>query len=351
MTLDSQKKHGDDFKKAVLLTMIVVVVLLGNAVLAAMSFSGKVLNPINMMTGRIRQISGEEFDFVMEEAYRTGDEIEVLAETFGELSEKTKTYIREIMEITAEKERIGAELSIATRIQQDMLPKDFPLFPERSDFDVYASMTPAKEVAGDFYDIFMIDDDHLCLIMADVSGKGIPAALFMMVSKTLLENRALMGGTPAEILTDVNKRLCANNEENMFVTVWMAVICLSTGHVIEANAGHNPPAVCRGDGDYELHKVEHGFVMGGFDAVEYTDTEYDIAPGDRIFTYTDGVTEATDAAVEQFGEERMLASLNRHKGDAPKALLSHLREDVDAFVGEAEQFDDLSMLAFVYLGM
>ncbi len=342
------REYERSFRQSSWLTLGVMVLLVANAVLVALMFSGKLTNPINRMTESVRQITGDNFNFEMDNVYRTGDEIELLAQTFGELSARTKKYIKEIMEITAEKERIGAELSIATKIQADMLPKKFPLFPERKDFDVFASMTPAKEVAGDFYDIFMIDDDHLCLVVADVSGKGIPAALFMMVSKTLLENRALMGGTPAEIFTDVNKRLCDKNEEAMFVTVWMAIITLSTGHVIEANAGHEYPAIKKKDGDYELLQTQHGFVMGGYHKSQYENLEYDIAPGDRIFVYTDGVPEATDTKGERFEMERMVVSLNNHKDEEPEELLRSVREDVDKFVGEAEQFDDLTMLSFVY---
>ncbi len=345
----SLSQYESSFRQSSWLTIIVMTLLVINAVLVALMFSGKLTNPINLMTEKVKKLSGDDFSFEMDEVYRTGDEIELLAETFGELSDRTKKYIREIMDITAEKERIGAELAIATQIQADTLPKEFPLYPERKDFDVYAVMTPAKEVAGDFYDIFMIDDDHLCLVMADVSGKGIPAALFMMVSKIMLENRAVMGGDPGQILKDVNKRLAENNHQLMFVTVWLAIVTLSTGHVVEANAGHENPAIKRKGGTYELHETNHDLVVGALSSTRYRVTEFDLAPGDMIFAYTDGVTDATNKDGDRFDIKGMMESLCRHKEDGPQELLHHVREDVDAFAGEAEQFDDITMMAFSYM--
>ena len=194
----------------------------------------------------------------MEDTYRTEDEIEILAEAFANLSKRTRDYIVQITRITAEKERIGAELELATKIQADMLPNIYPAFPDREEFDIYATMTPAKEVGGDFYDFFLIDDDHLGLVMADVSGKGVPAALFMMMSKILVNNYAMMGESPARVLEQVNNQICKNNDEEMFVTVWFGVLEISTGKVTAANAGHEYPMVKKADGSFELFKDKHG---------------------------------------------------------------------------------------------
>ncbi len=259
----------------------------------------------------------------------------VITDTLTEKYEKQKL----------EASRIETELSMATRIQGDMLPNIFPAFPERDEFEIFASMDPAKEVGGDFYDFFMIDDDHLGLVMADVSGKGVPAALFMMMSKILVNNFALMGGSPAKVLERVNAQICLNNKEEMFVTVWFGVLELSTGKVKAANAGHEYPILRKANGEFELFKDKHGFVIGGMEGVRYKEYEFLLEKGGTLFLYTDGVAEATNANNELFGTERMLAALNQDPQAAPKTLLSNMRQAVDAFVGDAPQFDDLTMLS------
>ena len=243
-----------------------------------------------------------------------------------------------------ESSRIETELSMATRIQADMLPNIFPAFPERDEFEVFASMEPAKEVGGDFYDFFMIDDDHLGMVMADVSGKGVPAALFMMMSKILVNNFAMMGGSPAKVLEQVNTQICKNNKEEMFVTVWLGMLELSTGKVRAANAGHEYPILRKANGEFELFKDKHGFVIGGMEGVRYKEYEFLLEKGGTLFLYTDGVAEATNANNVLFGTERMLLALNQDPQAAPKTLLSNMRQAVDAFVGDAPQFDDMTML-------
>ena len=347
-------QYEKSFHQSSILTIIVTVLLVANAILVALLFSGKLTNPINRMTETVRRIGGDNFTFEMDDVYRTGDEIELLAETFGELSERTKKYIKEIMEITAEKERLGAELNVASQIQQDMLPQTFPPYPDRKEFDIYATMDPAKAVGGDFYDFFLIDDDHLALVMADVSGKGVPASLFMVISKTLIKNRAMMGGSPAEILYDVNMHLCEGNNSAMFVTVWLGIVTLSTGEVIEGNGGHENPCLLQkkedGETVYEEMKTPHDFVLGGLKKATFQEDSFVMQPGDRLFIYTDGLPEATNAEGQRFEMDRVLDSLNRHKDLDLAALLSGIRKDVDDFVGDAEQFDDLTMLTFVYHG-
>lgn len=273
-----------------------------------------------------------------------------LAEAFRDLAVNLENYIENLTKITAEKERISAELNVATQIQADMLPNIFPAFPERSEFSVYASMNPAKEVGGDFYDFFLIDDTHLALVIADVSGKGVPAALFMVISKTLLKNQALMGESPKEILMRVNNQLCENNEAQMFVTVWFAILDLTTGILTASNAGHEYPAIRRSGGQFELYQDKHGFVLAGMEDVKYREYQLQLLPGDTIFVYTDGVPEATDSKEQLYGKERLLDALNREPDAQPEKLLEQVQEDIDRFVGEAMQFDDITMLALTYHG-
>ena len=246
--------------------------------------------------------------------------------------------------------RIESELNLASAIQADMLPNIFPPFPERTEFDIYASMTPAKEVGGDFYDFFLVDEDHLCMVIADVSGKGVPAALFMMASKIILANNAMMGKSPAQILTETNAAICSNNREEMFVTVWLGILEISTGKLTAANAGHEYPVVKHGNGAFELLKDKHGFVIGGMDGVKYQNYELMLEPGSKLFLYTDGVPEATDAQNELFGTDRMLAALNQEPSASPEQVLKNVDSSVKEFVKEAEQFDDLTMLCLEYKG-
>ena len=242
------------------------------------------------------------------------------------------------------------ELNMATEIQTSMLPSTFPAFPDRSEFDIYASMDPAKEVGGDFYDFFMIDDDHLATVIADVSGKGVPAALFMMSSKILLNDHATIGGSPAEILERVNKLVYANNKAHMFVTVWLGILEISTGKLTSASAGHEYPMI-NVNGKYELLKDKHGLAIGAMPNSKYKDTEITLNKGDSVFVYTDGVAEATDANNELFGTDRTLEALNAiQAGVSQKEILAGVRSAVDAFVKEAPQFDDLTMLGLKYFG-
>ncbi len=281
---------------------------------------------------------------------RYKNEIGDLAVGVAEMTQEIDSYLVEIQEITTEKERIGAELSIATQIQADMLPRIFPAFPERSEFDLYASMAPAKEVGGDFYDFFLVDDDHLALVMADVSGKGVPAALFMVIAKTLIKNRAQLGESPAEILKHVNEQLCEGNEAQLFVTVWLAIIEISTGKGVAANAGHEHPVIRRKDGPYELVVYRHSPVVAAFNGISFREHPFELHPGDRLFVYTDGVTEATNENGELFGTGRMLEALNAAPEASTRELLENVRQSIDSFVGTAPQFDDITMLCCLYRG-
>jgi serine phosphatase RsbU (regulator of sigma subunit) len=249
-----------------------------------------------------------------------------------------------------ESSRIETELTMASSIQADMLPSIYPAFPERPEFDIFASMDPAKEVGGDFYDFFLVDEDHLALVMADVSGKGVPAALFMMASKIIIANNTLLGKSPAKVLTDANNAICANNREGLFVTVWLGILDMITGKVVAANAGHERPAVMHAGGDFELIDDPHGLAIGGIEGMKYKEHEFTLNAGDKLFLYTDGVPEATNAEEKLFGKERMLEALNAVKDETPQGVLKGVRRSVDGFVQQAEQFDDLTMLCVVYRG-
>ena len=317
---------------------------------AALIAANRIVEPIEHMTKNIVRSTQTGELFRMDDSYRTDDEIELLAVAFDDLSRKTKNYIDEITKITAEKERISTELSLANKIQAAMMPHIFPAFPDRSAFDVFASMNPAKEVGGDFYDFFLVDDDHLCVIMADVSGKGVPAALFMMASKIMMQSYALMGLPPGEILTKTNEAICSNNQEEMFVTAWLGILEISTGRLTAANAGHEFPVLKRPDGVFELIHDKHGLVIGAMDNIRYSEYMLQLERGAKLFVYTDGVPEATATDNEFFGIQRMLAALNEVPDAAPQAIVGRVHEAVDAFVAGAEQFDDLTMLCLEYNG-
>ena len=341
-------RSGLNQAKITIIVLILVVFVLG--ITGALYLSKRIVRPLESMTKRVGSLSGEDLQFFMDKEYYTGDEIEVLAESFARLSAKTVQYIGEVTRITAEKERIGAELNMATEIQASQLPRLFPPFPQRTEFDIYASMDPAKEVGGDFYDFFLVDDDHIAMVMADVSGKGIPAALFMMVSRVLIKSRLQSGESPSEALENVNNQLCDGNTAGFFVTVWLAVLEISTGKGIAANAGHEHPALRRANGRYELVTYRHSVAVATIEDVPFKEHAFELHPGDSLFVYTDGVAEATNADNELFGTERMLEALNKDPDAAPKQILENVTEGINAFVAGAEQFDDITMLCMKYTG-
>ena len=339
------------------------VVLIAAALTALMAFA-YLFNTDRYLTGPIVKLAQSSDSFVRKmqsnadpaelkfEAVpvRSSGELRLLADNVKSLADGVSTYMTNLQTVTADKERIGAELSLATRIQAAMLPHVFPPFPERTEFDLYASMDPAKEVGGDFYDFFLVDDDHLCMLMADVSGKGVPAALFMMVCKIILQSVAMLGGSPGEILNKTNEAICSNNEAQMFVTVWVGILEISTGRLTAANAGHEYPVIKKPDGRFEVFKDKHGLVIGAMDGMVYREYELQLEPGSKLFLYTDGVPEANDADNRLFGMERMLAALNADPDAVPEQILKNVRGAVDDFVKDAEQFDDLTMLCMEYRG-
>ena len=346
--LESVYEMSKNIQIAILIYAVVLLILIVSVTLVSHKFAKGLTDPLIALGNDTAIISGGNLDFRAE--VTTNDEIGDLAIRFNDMAESLQKYVADLTSVTAEKERIGTELALATRIQADMLPNIFPAFPERRDFDIYASMTPAKEVGGDFYDFFLIDELHLGLVMADVSGKGVPAALFMMISKTILQNYAMTGYGPAKVLEKLNEQICKNNREEMFVTVWYGVLNLKTGHLVAANAGHEYPVIRRTNGEFELFKDKHGFVIGGMDGVHYKEYDLWLDPGSSLFVYTDGVPEATNAENVLFGMERTIKALNADPARDPKSLLEGVAEAVKDFVGDAPQFDDLTMLGLNYFG-
>ncbi len=327
-----------------LIIMGIITIFLASAV------SHTVTSPIKNLASGVALIGKGEFDQKL--TVDSKDEIGQLADKFNTMQDDLKDYMENIKLATAEKERITAELSVATEIQEDMLPRKFPPFPERNEFDIYAAMDPAKEVGGDFYDIFLADDNHLALVMADVSGKGVPAALFMVIAKTLIKNVSQSNGThsPAEIIHEVNNKLCEGNDANFFVTVWLCIIEISTGKAMVSNAGHEHPAMKRRGGEYELIVYQHSPAVGIMEDLEYEEHEVVLSPGDSIFVYTDGVAEANGEDEEQFGTDRMIASLNASKDLSAKEIVTNVGQSIEEFVGGRPQFDDITMLAITWLG-
>ncbi len=317
----------------------IVVIIISFAV------SGSITRPIQKLARNVERIGKGELDKKVD--VESTDEIGGLASAFNKMLDDLNDHIRRLTAVTAEKERIGAELDIATHIQSSMLPCIFPAFPDRPEVDIYASMNPAKEVGGDFYDFFMVDDTHLAIVMADVSGKGVPAALFMVIGKTLIKDHTTPGRDLGEVFMEVNQLLCEGNGEELFITAFEGVLDLETGQFNFVNAGHEMPFIRR-EGKYTPEKIRAGFVLAGMEGTRYKMGTMTLEPGDAIFQYTDGVTEATNANNELYGMERLEAVLNRNADAAPDALLPAVKADIDAFVGDAPQFDDITMLCLEF---
>lgn len=342
----------NETRQAYVRNVVIVLVILAIAVIVSQGLylHSSLLLPVKKITAEASRFARENVvqKDKLGDTIHNKDEIGLLAKSIDYMETKIHSYVENLTQITAEREKIKTELSVASRIQTDSLPNVFPAFPDRTEFDIYASMDPAKEVGGDFYDFFLVDDDHLCLFIADVSGKGVPAALLMMSAKSIISNNANKSRSPAEILAVSNKEICSRNKEDMFITVWLGILEISTGRLVAANAGHEYPVLRDGNGSFEMVKDKHGVVIGGFEEVSFTDYELQLRSGSKLFLYTDGVPEATDADSNMFGEERLVAALNEDPGASPELLLNTVRKAVDGFVKEAEQFDDLTMMCLEY---
>ena len=305
---------------------------------------------VTLKTGADELVGKLDSEEVFVSDIHTGDEIEALAHSVEEMDRSLKQKTRELVEITAEQERLNTELELASSIQMDMLPCIFPPFPDRREFDIYASMKPAKEVGGDFYDFFLIDQDHLGLVIADVSGKGIPAALFMMMVKIMVQNCVLAGLSPKQALEQVNQLISEKNKESMFVTVWLGILDIPSGKLIAVNAGHEYPILKKPGGCYELYKDRHGMAVGMMEGIHYREYELQLEPESHIFVYSDGLAEANNSEEKLFGIDRTLVALNEVPDADAEETLNAVRRAVDTFVGDAAQFDDLTMMCIVYHG-
>ncbi len=329
--------------------LAIAALVVGAAVIAYILFIRKVVTrPIGRLAEFTRGVTASGQFNTQHIDLRTGDEIEDLGRSFNFMLVELDHYINDLTAMTAEKERIGAELDVATHIQSSMLPCIFPAFPERSEFDIYATMNPAKEVGGDFYDFFMVDERHLAIVMADVSGKGVPAALFMVIGKTLIKDHTQPGVDLGQVFSEVNDLLCESNSEGLFITAFEGVLDLVTGEFTFVNAGHELPFIARSGQPFAPYKIRAGFVLAGMEEMRYRCGSIELAPGDKIFQYTDGVTEATDRDNQLYGMERLERVLVENNGKSPHELLPLVKADIDAFVGDAPQFDDITMLCMEF---
>ncbi len=348
--MDSFNESRQGYVKTVAGAMIllIIVIIIGQI----FYIYRKLLMPIRTITDEAIRFNHDHAQpqKTLSEKIKNRDEIGILALSIDQLENEIVSFIAEQNRITAEKERSRTELYMAKEIQRSQLPMVFPPYPDRKEFDIFASMDPAREVGGDFYDFFLIDEDHLALVIADVSGKGIPAALFMMVSKMLIKNRLMDGDSPGEALESVNDQLLSENSIDMFVTVWAAVLEISTGNGTACNAGHEHPAIKRAGKKYALTVYRHLPVVGAIENIHYRDHAFHLDPGDSLFVYTDGVAEAVDEENNLFGTDRMLEVLNRDTEEAPAAALKSVKSAIDSFAAGTEQFDDITMLCLRYNG-
>ena len=352
ISMDEIMNDRMNYLRSMIILIGIVAVLMSALILFLIDLT--LIKPINKVSeaaksfveDKSKEKAGESAVSLLD--IRTGDEVELLSEAIKQMEKDINNYITHLTYITSEKERIGAELDVATHIQSSMLPCIFPAFPEIAEFDIYATMTPAKEVGGDFYDFFMVDDRHLAVVMADVSGKGVPAALFMVIGKTLIKDHTLPGTDLSTVFFEVNNILCESNSEDLFITAFEGVLDLETGDFSFVNAGHETPFISFNGGEFEPYKVRSGFVLAGMQGVKYRSGSIKLSPGDKIFLYTDGVTEATDADNGLFGSERLKDALNKAADLSPHEILPAVKADIDAFVGSAPQFDDITMLCMEY---
>jgi sigma-B regulation protein RsbU (phosphoserine phosphatase) len=329
------------------LTGVFLLILAGIAVISR-RMAEKITEPILELEDGAAIIGNGNLEHRLQ--IKTGDEIQQLGETFNRMAADLATHIRSLTETTAAKERIQSELKLATDIQASLLPRIFPPFPDRTDIELFALMDPAKEVGGDFYDFFFVDDQRICLIIGDVSDKGVPAALYMMVAKTLLKSEALRDADPAQVLERVNAILSLDNESSMFVTVFCAVLDTATGRLACANAGHLPPLLLQPGEAAACRRFNPGFVLGPMPGISYQTEQLTLQPGDLFLLYTDGVNEAVDQDKNEFGDQRLLDCVTRTGAGRPEEMIRAIRTEVQQFANGAPQSDDITMLAIRYLG-
>jgi sigma-B regulation protein RsbU (phosphoserine phosphatase) len=311
--------------------------------------AGSITRPLRALSEAVGHIGAGNLDIELPPV-KTRDEVGTLAESFNFMKTSLKQYIAELKETTAAKERIESELKIAHDIQMSILPKTFPPFPNRREFDIFATITPAKEVGGDLYDFFFLDEDHLCIAIGDVSGKGVPASLFMAITRTLIKTKATQGLTPDKVLSRVNQDLSIDNESMMFVTLFLGILDTRTGEMEYSNAGHNPPYVIRGDGSRELVVGTGGTALGVLEDCVYRSKKVLLRKGETIFLYTDGVTEAMDRNEALFSDERLVRDLGPLHGKAPEEVVAGIMDRVKAFSEGVPQADDITILVLRFHG-
>ena len=338
---------------AYLVMMFVVIILMMNRI--SEFLRSRVIQPITALSKTALQYTARDKTLAVntEGVFKklnihTRDEIEDLWRSLTDMESDIDDTMMRIRKMTSRQERLDTELSIANQIQSGILPGKFPAFPDRDEFSIYAYMQPARNVAGDFYDFFLTDDDHIALVIADVSDKGIPAALFMMTARTLVRDQAMMYSRPSEILSRVNERLCEGNEAAIFVTIWLAIIDLNTGKGIVSNAGHMHPAFCARGDEYRLVFYEHSLPVGIVEDADFEEHGFSLDPGDQLFVYTDGVNEAINASGEQFGLERLLQALNSGQNGSPERVIGSVMDAIKGFTVGGDQADDITMLSFCY---
>ena len=346
--MNEVKEHKKNFLRSIIISATILT-LLFIALYAFILYLG-IVRPILFVTYETSQLAehhGELTGLLKKIKHR--NEIGKLAKSVEKMSHDMNKYIEDLTHATAEKERLGAELNVAKQIQAEMLPRVFPPYENHPEIELYASMTPAKEVGGDFYDFYMLDDDHFAMVVGDVSGKGVPAALFMVITKTLLKDTAEHEYNPAKIFEHVNKILCEGNDSSLFVTCWMGILTLSTGELNFANAGHTSPII-KNNGEIKYLSTKPNLMLAAMDGIPYTNHSLTMQRGDRLFIYTDGITEATNDYDELYGEERLLNVIKSVKdsGMTSRDILDIVRNDITDFVLEAPQFDDITMLSMIY---
>ena len=342
------KEHRRNFLRSIIISATILT-LLFIALYAFLLYMG-IIRPILFVTYETSHLAEHHGELTgLLKKIRHRNEIGKLANSVEKMSRDMNKYIEDLTHATAEKERLGAELNVAKQIQAEMLPRVFPPYKNHPEIELYASMTPAKEVGGDFYDFYMLDDDHFAMVVGDVSGKGVPAALFMVITKTLLKDTAAHEHNPAKVFEHVNKILCESNESGLFVTCWMGILTISTGELNFANAGHNAP-VLENNGKIEYLSTKPNLMLAAMDGLPYTNNTIKLNKGDRLFIYTDGITEATNDYDELYGEDRLLSVLKsvQGTGKTSRDILDIVRNDLNDFVLEAPQFDDITMLCMIY---
>lgn len=343
--MDELTSGRREYLKSILLVTLLLII--ASCACLALYIKRHFANPIEKISKEAARFAKETSpsDSSKFENISEISEVRELAESIGKMEKDTLRYMDELTHATAERERMAVELSLAATIQSNMLPSTFPPYPNRCDLDIYASMDAAKEVGGDFYDFYLLDEDRFAFLVADVSGKGIPAALFMMRAKMTIKSLADSGADVHVILSKANENLCKENEAGMFVTTWLGIVDMKTGVLSYANAGHNPPLLKRGQGAFEYIKTKPNFILAGMDGVSYRKNELQLLPGDELFLYTDGITEATNKSLELFGESRLLDALNLASEGTAQSRCNDVKEAIERFVGDAEQFDDITMLS------